>query len=200
MRFSLFKFQKQAVSAILVVFSLWGGACVRRNTASLPPLQLSLHSGLEGLVRLNDSEQQMTERSTVKAIRREIPTNSSLGALRFTHFYEVKESGIKAYFRGGRVGLIEIQDPFTGTIVGKRIQIFPFNRRDDKSWEETLIREFGSPLEKSSGGRLSSDLLLYNWGDIAFNGLGPNQIAIYRDYDIAAYRRQNFGRVIRFWN
>lgn len=183
---------------VLIVF-LAGSACVRRDTSSLPPLQLSLHSGVEQVVRLNDTEEQMLARGAVKGTKSEIKPTTELGQLKFSHSYEFKEAGIRAYFRTGRVALIEIQDPFPGAIVGRRLAVFPFARREDKTWEESLLIEFGTPLEKSSGGRLSSDLLLYSWGDIAFNGLGPNQFAIYRDEDVASYRKRNFGRVIKFW-
>lgn len=185
------------ITTAFVIFL--GVGCVRRDTSSIPKLQLSLHSGLEQLVRLNDTEEQMLARGSIRGKRSDIAPSSELGQLKFSHSFEFKEVGIRAYFRTGRVSLIEVQDPFSGAIVGRRLVVFPFARLEDRTWEETLIREFGTPLEKSSGGRLSSDLLLYSWGDIAFNGLGPNQFGVYRDEDVAAYRKRNFGRVIKFW-
>lgn len=190
----------KAVFFFAVIVISAGPACIRRSTSSIPNLQLSLHSGIEQVVRLNDTEEQMLARGGVKGTRSEIGPSTELGQLKFSYSYEFKEAGIRAYFRTGRVALIEIQDPFPGSIVGRRLAVFPFARREDKTWEESLLIEFGTPLEKSSGGRLSSDLLLYSWGDIAFNGLGPNQFAIYRDEDVASYRKRNFGRVIKFWN
>lgn len=174
-------------------------ACTDRSPQSLPPMNLSLHSGIEELVRLNDTEAQMEARSLVRGKKNDIAASSELGGLRFSHYIEFTSAGTKAYFRNGRVALIEIQDPFRGAIIGRKLPLFPFNRVEDRTWEDTLVREFGTPMEKSSGGRLSSDLLLYNWGDVAFNGLGPNQFAVYRDDDIATYRKRHFGRVIRFW-
>lgn len=193
------KFRPTALIIVAILVGLWGTSCIKRQTSSIPNLQLSLHSGIEQLVRLNDTEEQMQARGNIRGDREEISTSSELGQLKFTHLVHFKEAGIKAYFRAGRVALIEVQDPFSGSIVGRRLPVFPFSRLEDKTWEDTLIREFGSPLEKSTGGRLSSDLLLYSWGDVAYNGLGPNQFAIYKDEDVASYRKRNFGRVLKFW-
>lgn len=175
-------------------------ACIRRNTASIPVLALNLYTGIDQLVRLDDTPEQIAARSTLVAKRLDILPKSELGQLKFTHAYHFEDVGVRAYIKHNRVALIEVQDPFKGQLVNRKVQLFPFTRIQDKTWEETLEKELGTPLDKSQGGRLSSELLVYSWGDISYNGLGPNEIAIYRDEEVSSYRKRNFGRVIKFWN
>jgi hypothetical protein len=189
--------RRYLLSTLLAILSA-SIACTRRETASLPPLELSLYLGVQNLVRLSDTESEIM--SHARGLAKKGDVSPALTALKFTQVVGVETEGVRAYLRNGRVALIELQEPFKGGIQGKKIKLFPFTIPPGKSWDEALIREFGEPELRASGGSFGSEALFYSWGDISYNRMGPNQIAVYRDPDIAQYRKQNFGREIRFWS
>jgi len=162
-------------------------------------MDLNIYAGIDDLVRLSDTETQIATRTKRERKKIDLGDNTEFKALRLAYLLHFKDAGVKAYFRNGRVALLEVQEPFHGTIQNKRIKIFPFNIPTGGSWEEALKREFGAPQASVSGGRLGSQALFYSWGDISFNGMGPNQIALYRDAEISTYRQNNFGRVVEFF-
>jgi hypothetical protein len=182
---------------LLATVFIFGG-CIRRDASSLPPLELSLYLGIDHLVRLSDTEGEILAHSQGLGKKSDLP--SDLAALKFTAMVSMDVVGVRAYVRNGRVALIEVQDPFKGGIQGRKIKLFPFKLPPGNTWDEALIREFGEPSLRASGGRFGSEALFYSWGDLSFNRMGPNQIAVYRDPDIAQYRKQNFGRNINFWS
>lgn len=174
-------------------------ACIRRTPTSLLPLQVSLYSGVEEVVRLGDLESDIQARSKEVSERVDLSSNADAQEAQFSHLLHFKAIGIRAYFRHSRVALIEIQEPFRGEVRGKRLKIFPFAAQQGRSWDEVIMRELGEPTMRVSGGRLSSEALFYSWGDISFNGMGPNEIALYRQAEVGTFRQKNFGRVIKLF-
>lgn len=174
-------------------------ACIFRDTASVPPMEVSLYFGVDQLVRLGDTESAVHKRSHFD-IKKSAVSDSELTSLRFTDQLEFPDLGVHAYLRYNRVALLEIQEPFRGVVHGKRMELFPFATQTGQNWEEMLVRQLGTPTSEASGGRLSSNSLFYTWGDISYNAMGPNQLAIYRDPDIAKYRQKNFGRMLKLFS
>ena len=66
-------------------------------------------------------------------------------------------------------------------------------------WEKLITRQLGPPVLRVSGGRLNSQSLFYPWGDISFNNMGPNQLALYRDAEVGKYRQNDFGRELQLF-
>lgn len=185
--------------AISVAIFMAFVACIRRTPSNIPPMEVSLYTGIDSVARMDESESSVSARTQFSPEKFEV-ADSELLALKFTSGVHFKDVGVKAYFRNGRVALIEVQEPFAGIVQGKKYQLFPFLSSNGKTWQETITREFGIASNHSDGGRFGSESLFYGWGDISYNGMGPNQLALYRDPEIAKYRMKNFGRVIKFWN
>jgi hypothetical protein len=164
--------------------------------------QVNLFNGIRGVVNLGDSPSQLKERfkreptSVIK-----VPAGGDLAGLKVDQCLEYKDIGANVYFRNGKIVLIEIQDPFKGEIQGKKLKLFSFGPAPEgsKSWEEALIRHFGTPGTRASSGRFGAESFFYNWGDIAFTKNGPNQVALYREPEIAVWRQKNFGRNVKFF-
>ncbi len=168
----------------LLGFSLAFFLSCTRKEASKVEYDLSLYSGIRGVASLGDSESQMLQRSRSRATK--IPTNEEPGLekLHLTHSYLFKDIGTSVYFRGGHVAMITAQEPFRGSVQGKTLKLFSFTAPTGKTWGDVLARELGEPLARASGGKFGSEALFYSWGDISYNRMGPNQIALYRDNDL----------------
>jgi hypothetical protein len=174
--------------------------CIRKR--EVPPMVIHLYSGIRNFVKLGDSELDVKRVAGLSYDQENIPADppaSTLRAVQVSHLFYYKDIGTKIYFREGRVVLIETQEPFKGEIQGKNLKVFFFELRQDKTWGEVLEREFGSPLARGAGGRFGAEALFYPWGDISFNRMGPNEIALYTDPAISLYRQRNFGREIRLF-
>jgi hypothetical protein len=166
-------------------------------TEKIPTLQVNLFSGIHGVVKLGESESRISKREHWSLSKS--PPDPSLQKLGFRQVYEWEEIGVRAYIRHGRVALIEVQEPFRGGIQGKKVQLFSFAAPEGKGWDEILTSELGAPSVRASGGRFGSESLFYSWGDLSFNRMGPNQIALYRDSDLSNYRQNNFGRELKLF-
>lgn len=160
-------------------------------------MEISLFSGIEGLARIGDTESIVRGRS--KHMFKSTTVDPEMKGIGFEKILELNEIGVKLYFRHSIIALIEIQDPFQGIIIGKKTRLFPFSIATGEGWEETLIKEFGRPDQHSTGGRFSSQAFYYQWGDVAFNRMGPNQLAIYRDPNVLKFRQKNFGRTLKLF-
>lgn len=186
---------------VLGAFFLWGwSACIRRRAPEVT-FEVNLYSGIPEFAKLGDSEETLKDRT--KRLEPEIselpPRTVASDQPNFTKVYYFRDYGLRAFFQAARVALIQLQDPFRGTIQGKKLQIFSFAPPEGASWEDLLIREFGTPVVKASGGRFGSEGFFYSWGDISFNRMGPNELAIYRDSLISNFRQKNFGRDVKFF-
>jgi hypothetical protein len=159
-------------------------------------LELSLYSGIRQLVNINDTEDRVLERSAWKPEKTDLSQDPGVGRVKFSHVLFFKEIGTRAYFRNGRVALIELQDPFLGNIQGKKLTVFKLEKAAPASWDQVLIAEFGQPNARNGGGSFGSEAFFYGWGDVSFNANGPNEIAIYRDQEIVKFREHSFGRKI----
>ena len=185
--------------ALSLVIGLFPGACIRKSVSSPATLEITLYLGVENVVRLGDTDSKVLARAGTKGVMAPLKENPDLQALRFTHVISFKEIGIEAYLRSGRVALIEIQERFQGKMSGRKLALFPLSSAKGNSWEEDLIKELGTPKQLLAGGKLASEALFYSWGDIAFNGQGPNQVALYRDDEVATYRTKHFGRTLNLF-
>lgn len=182
---------------VVAVFS----ACIR-GRRSEKPFDVNLYSGIQDLAKIDDSEPKLLERAKawsyeVSETPRDIAEDRN--RLVFPKVFHFKDVGMRVYLRQGRVALIELQEPFRGVIQGKKLQVFSFAAPEGTSWEDALVREFGSPTVRASGGRFGAESFFYSWGDVSFNRMGPNQLAIYRDKDISNFRQKSFGRDVKFF-
>lgn len=161
------------------------------------PHEVSLYTGVGSLVKLGDPL-SYTLKQIPKGFEK-IPVSQSedLRDLKIEEGLIHRELGIKIYYRSSGAVLIILQEPFTGKIRAKKTTLFPFGPSPSGTWEQFLVRDIGIPDFTVSGGRLNSTGLFYSWGDISFNAMGPNQLALYRDSAIAKYREKNFGREIQ---
>jgi hypothetical protein len=189
-----------SILMVIFIITLTQTACVRRGTTNVEGLTVSLYFGIEPWVRLGDSQSQVMSRLRGQWDKLDISGNAELAAAGVTEALKLSDHGVKAYFRNDRVVLIELQSPFEGKIQGRKVVLFPYQGRALASWEETLKRDFGPPNSQASGGGLGSDCFFYSWGDISFNNVGANQLALYRDASIAAYRQKNYGRVLKIFD
>lgn len=194
----------RALAALFLPIGLALGtaACIKKAEES-PELAINLYSGVRNFVSLGDNEADVKRLTQYPYVQEDVspegPT-ASLAEIKVSHLFFYKDLGSKVYFREGRVVLMEIQEPFRGVITGKTIKLFQFEARADaKSWSEVLEREFGPATARGSGGRFAAEALYYPWGDISYNRMGPNEIALYTDPTIAQYRQRNFGREIRLF-
>lgn len=182
--------------------ALFALACLALVGCTEPPPpehDLSLYSGIRSLVSLGDTEAQMRQRSELAPERTPASAEPGLEKAGISHIFTFKDRGTRVYFKGGRAVWIAMQEPFRGTIQGKKLKIFTFAAPGEKTWEEILVRELGEPSARAAGGRLGSEALFYPWGDISYNKMGPNEVALYRDQEIARMRLRNFGRDVKFF-
>lgn len=161
-------------------------------------MYINLYSGIADVAYLGEHESQVMRRKW-RFNEVAVSSDSSAKNLGVERIVEMPEIGVKVYFKRQLVTLIEIQDPFPGYILGRNDPLFSFSLARQDSWREDLIRQLGKPVQEATGGRLGSHALFYRWGDIAFNRMGPNQVALYRIPDVIPYREKNFGRVIKFF-
>jgi hypothetical protein len=188
--------------AFLALGLIAAGAACTRKAPEAPEMTIQLFSGIRDFVRLGDTEGDVKRFTRFPFVQEEVPVDpptATLRAVDVTHLYHFKEAGTKIYFREGRVVLIEIQEPFKGVIQGKGLKLFQFELRQDKSWADLIERELGTSVARGSGGRFGAEALYYPWGDISYNRMGPNEVALYTDPAISLYRQKNFGREIRLF-
>ncbi len=188
---------QRALSTLLVV--LGTVACTQQRSPSSLGLELSLYSGIRQIVNIGDPEDKVLRAAPQWTPERvDLSADPGVDRVKFSHMLFFKEIGTRAYFRNGRVALIEVQDPFEGVVQGKKLRVFRMSPTTP-SWEANLITELGMPSARAGGGTFGSEALYYEWGDVSFNGSGPNEIAIYRDPVIAKYRQNHFGRKIKLF-
>jgi len=192
---------RSSLIALVSLSFLVTSACTKKIDNLPKSLEVNLYSGVPEFAKLGDSEGQLLERSKIlKPEITEIPRQpNSEDRLSFTKILSYKPVGVRVYMRHNRVALIELQEPFRGNISGKKLQVFSFAPPSGDSWEAALIKEFGNPAVRASGGRFGSEAFFYSWGDVSFNRMGPNEIAIYRDSDISNVRQKSFGRDVKFF-
>jgi hypothetical protein len=173
-------------------------SCIKRDTANVN-LELSVYNGIRDVVRIGDSEALVASHTQFNVETLSVADDAMATKLGFTAILKLADIGTTVYFRQGRAQLIRVQEPFRGPVQGKDLQVFNFAAPQGKTWEEILKREFGPPMIRASGGRLSSEALFYSWGDVSYNRMGPNEIAIYREMDVGTFRQRSFGRDVQLF-
>jgi hypothetical protein len=186
----------KAIRALAFVVPLALVPACFENGPPATHLEISLYSGIRGVANLGDSWLQVKQASKWPTEAIPLPSGSDEDAIKFSEAYAIPAIGTKVYLREGRVALIEIQEPFHGSIQGKSIKLFDFRLPKEKSWEDVLTLAFGQSIAQASGGRLGSQAMFYPWGDISYNRMGTNELAIYRDPTISSFRQKHFGRDI----
>jgi len=187
-----------------LLIPLWGiifsfSACLEEKSTPDKLIELSLFTGVPGVARLGDSVKQTSDNADFAFTESSVEPDSDLGKLGFTSLFHFKDIGTRVYFRRDGVALITAQEPFKGVIKGKKVRLFSFSVPVISDWDALLVRELGPPDTRSSGGRFGSEALYYSWGDISFNRMGPNEIALYRTPEIGKYRLKNFGRELQLF-
>lgn len=161
---------------------------------SIELIEVSLYTGVPGLAKLGESYTTVTTNTKHKYVKFPIEPTSELGKLGYTQEFEFKQLGARVYFKRDGVGMITLQEPFKGQIKGKKIKLFSISPPPGYNWETQLEKEFGEPEARASGGKLGSNGMFYNWGDVSYNRMGPNQLSLYRNKELQEYRLKNFGR------
>jgi len=179
---------------ILLLFVLLSTAKGEAEKAEINiPHRVSVYTGIPDLVRLGDPPSVTLRQIKKKSV--EVPIESAeLQELKIEKILHFPEIGLKVFYRGQKAALILLQEPFNGLLRTSNIKLFPFESAPEGSWEEYLIKKLGKPQWIISGGKLNSKGLFYPWGDIAFNAMGPNQLALYRDNALFKFREKDFGR------
>lgn len=186
---------------VLCLAGLLSGVTATAESKKTTSMLISRYSGVVGIAQIGDSEAAILSRVKWQSKKSPLPKNHALTKIRFSHMVAFPESGIRAYFRNDKVALLEIQDPFLGEIQGTRLRVFLLTNTKQEKWEDVLQAELGrQPRARYGNGKLNSEAFFYDWGDIAFNASGPNEIAVYRDPEIAKYRQTNFGRKLEMWS
>jgi len=194
------RFQNIKLAIVFGAFaSLLFASCTRKQAKEIPRFKINLYSGVEGLAKLGYSE--MTVLKSPQWEYKEILLTSIKEAEKFgfNRIVEFPDIGMRVYFRRRRAALIEVQEPFKGDIVGKKLALFTFSLPPANSWRDELIKHFGHPQSEASGGRLGSRAIFYPWGDVTFNRMGPNELALHRNPKVAEFRRRNFGRLVKLF-
>jgi hypothetical protein len=165
------------------------------------PLMLSRYSGIVGLIQLGDTEQAILSRVKWTNKRADLPKSHGLAKMRFSHMMLFPEGGVRAYFRNDKVALIEVQNPFSGEVQGTRLSVFKLtSTQKAEKWDDVIQNELGrQPRGRIGNGAFNSEAFLYPWGDVSFNASGLNEMAIYRDPEIAKYRQTHFGPKVEMW-
>lgn len=162
-------------------------------------IEVSLFTGIPGVGRLGESMKQVADHTQFAFTEAQVDPESELGKIGVGTVYVFKDVGAKVYFKRDGVAMITTQEPFKGVIKGKKIRLFTFSVPPVSDWESLLLKELGAPQSRASGGRLGSEGLFYNWGDISYNRMGPNELALYRNPEITSYRLKNFGRELQLF-
>lgn len=161
------------------------------------PHRVSVYTGIPDLVRLGDPPSVTLRQIKKKSV--EVPVESAeLQELKIEKILHFPEVGLKVFYRGKKAVMILLKEPFHGILRTSNIKLFPFLFGPRGGWEKHLIKKLGKPQWIISGGKLNSKGLFYPWGDIAFNAMGPNQLALYRDTALFKFREKNFGRELQF--
>jgi hypothetical protein len=169
-------------------------SCTHKAPPPSIPLRLSFYAGISKVARMGDPESLVLKNTLFKAVPEPVDAASDLGKLGFTKIISFDEIGVRVFIRHSQVAMIEVHDHFPGVIEGKGNKPFGAPTPPEKGWEEALVQLYGFPQTRATGGRLGSAALFYSWGDISFNRVGPNEIALYQAPDIAAFRQKDFGQ------
>ena len=159
-----------------------------------------LNSGIQDVAVIGDSQEQVMKHIAERPDRAPASVFAGEGAARFNEIWSYPDMGLRLYFLNKRVEMIELQQPFLGKVRGTLVKVFQFQRPQGVPWDEFVIRAFGTPAAKAAGGQFGSEALFYSWGDISFNSMGPNQVAIYKTPEIQTYRINNFGKTFQLLN
>ncbi len=154
------------------------------------PFEINLFTGIPGVVRLSESYQQVTEKAKFKWEKLEVDENLKKKA-GITEGINFTGLGINVFFKRKSAAIIIMNSPFKGNVMNKKISVFHKNA-DTSEWDKHVLKEFGTPEAKASGGRLNSELSIYSWGDITLTRVGPIELSMYRDSEIKNYRMNNF--------
>jgi hypothetical protein len=184
--------------ALSIASLLFFPACLEKEKPQIF-LELSLYTGIPGVARLGETYQKTTQNAAYAWESIGVPQEPAYEKLGFTDVVYFKAVGTRVYFRRGGVAMIVAQEPFKGIIKSKNIHLFAFSVPPVSDWEAHLLKELGMPEARASGGRFSSEGLFYSWGDISYNRMGPNEIALYRDSELSKFRTNNFGRELKFF-
>jgi hypothetical protein len=188
-----------ALSVLVMSVFLGQVACTRKTPQLVPALSVVLNYGIPDLVVLGDSEEQVRKHIEAKPDRAPASQFFEPGAFRINDVWSYGDMGLRLYFLNGRVEMIELQQPFLAKVRGTWVRVFQFERAQGTSWDEVIVKGFGTPKARAAGGQFGAEALFYSWGDITYNSMGPNQVALYKTPEIQAYRLNNFGKLLRLF-
>lgn len=174
-------------------------ACTRKEITLPATVSVVLNSGIPDVVVLGDSEQQVLKHLPAQPERAPATIFTGPDAIKMNEIWSYPDQGLRLYFLNSRVEMIELQQPFLGKVRGTLVRVFQFERPKDTPWDEFIIKGFGEPIARAAGGKFGSEALFYPWGDISYNSMGPNQVALYKTPEIQNYRLNNFGKSLQLF-
>ncbi len=163
-------------------------------------MTVNLYSGIRDVAYIGELEEDVLKRPwDRKTISLE--ENASLRTIGILGGIDFEDLGVRIYFQRGLVKLIEVVQPFPGPILGDKFAFFSSVKPQNEEWRDFLIKRFGKPLDEAlGGGLLKSRILIYAWGDIVYNRVGPTQLTLYRDPELQKLRRTTFAGELQLFN
>ena len=169
------------------------------HTKPQGPLGVSLRLGVDGVVLLGDTLEDLHRRSFFRFEMHTLGKDNPLKHLGFSECVRYGDLGVTSYFRFKRIALIVFGRPFNGIIHGIDLMVFD-SPKPEGGWDPMLRQLLGRPEKEASTGTLvKSDVFFYEWGDLIFTNMGPELISLYRDPDIALLRRTNTSQSVNFF-
>jgi len=162
-------------------------------------LQVDLYSGVSEIALIGETQTEFDQHRRLILDRGPASSPGGLESVGVSQVFDYSNVGTRVFMKAGRVAMISMRRPFRGEIENKKMTLFETNRPRDKTWKEVLIEKLGNPIHEITAGIIGTSGLFYAWGDVAYNAMGPNEIALYRDYEIAKYRKDHLGEDVQIF-
>lgn len=150
---------------------------------------VSLYTGIQNFVTLGENRNNLLKKKEGKFSEIEIPKSEEFKQSGISSGLNFSSLGVKIFFIQNDASLLIIENPFSGTIQGKDLNIFDVKKPSAEKWPEFVERRFGKPdLIRSSSSSLVGDVYFYSWGEVHLSNYGIRKIFIYRDSRVKRFR------------
>ncbi len=164
-------------------------SCFQSQGANENRYVVSLYTGIQNLVTLGENRNNLLKKKEIKYSEIKIPETEEFKESGISSGLNFLNLGVKIFFIENDASLLILENPFSGTIQGKDLNIFDGKKPTEEKWPEFIIRRFGKPdLIRSSNSALLGDVFFYNWGEIHLSNYGIRKFFIYRNTKIKKFR------------